>query len=362
MKRVKLVIAYDGTNYCGWQTQPNGMTIEELLNQHLSALLKEDIQVIGASRTDSGVHALGNIAVFDTNTRIPAEKIAFALNQRLPADVVVQSSCEVPVDFHPRKCNSRKTYEYRILNRKIPMPRERFNSLFYYMPLDVDRMKKAAEYFIGEHDFVSFCSTRNQAEDTVRTIYSLTLEKQDDMIVLRICGNGFLYNMVRIIVGTLLRVGTGYYTPEYVGEILDARDRSFAGPKAPAHGLTLVSIEEEAELPAVTYETNKWMEYEVVQKHIATEGYATIILKRCVEQDIERTLIRLCKKVTRNGAKNVYVKDMTGYLKEKSKLGYFIFSRVSEHAPKLMGDGWLETEDILMNQSLGNQNEVETEE
>lgn len=344
MKRVKLIVAYDGTNYCGWQTQPNGMTIEELLNKQLSALLKEEIQVIGASRTDSGVHALGNIAVFDTNTRIPAEKIALALNQRLPADVVVQSSCEVEQNWHPRKCNTRKTYEYRILNRKIPMPRERFNSLFHYMPLDLDKMKKAAQYFVGEHDFVSFCSARNQAEDTVRTIYSLTLEKEGDMIVLRICGNGFLYNMVRIIVGTLLRVGTGLYTPEHIGEILDARDRSFAGPKAPAHGLTLVSIEEETKLPAMIHEINKWMEYELVQEHIVTNGYATIVLHRCVEQDIERTIIRLCKTATRNGAKKVYVKDKTGTVKAGSILGYFTFSKSEQ-------EEWLETEDSLLNQS-----------
>lgn len=330
MKRVKLVIAYDGTNYCGWQTQPNGMTIEELLNRHLSALLKEKIQVIGASRTDSGVHALGNVAVFDTETRIPAEKIALALNQRLPGDVVVQSSCQVADDFHPRKCNSRKTYEYRILNRRIPLPAERFNSLFYYMPLDLEKMRQAAAYFLGEHDFVSFCSARNQLEDTVRTVYSLTLEKQGDMIVLRICGNGFLYNMVRIIVGTLLRVGTGYYAPEHVEKVLDARDRSLAGPKAPAHGLTLVSIEQELKPEPVMYEKNKWMEYCLVQETIASQGCAFLVLMRCAEQDIRRTIIRLCKKATRNGAEKVYVQDWTGMLSDGCRLGYFTFVRIPE--------------------------------
>ena len=122
MKRIKLVVSYDGTNYCGWQMQPRGVSVEAVLNEKLSGLLREEIAVIGASRTDSGVHALGNIAVFDTETRIPADKICMALNQRLPEDIVIQSSCEVPLPWHPRKCNTRKTYEYKILNRKIPPP------------------------------------------------------------------------------------------------------------------------------------------------------------------------------------------------------------------------------------------------
>lgn len=245
MKRVKLVIAYDGTNYCGWQIQINGITVEEVLNKHLSELLGEDIKVIGASRTDSGVHALGNVAVFDTESRIPGEKMSFALNTRLPEDIRIQSSEEVPLDFHPRFCNSRKTYEYRILNRRFPIPTERLYSYFIYYPLDVEKMKNAAAYLIGEHDFKSFCSTRTQVETTVRTIYSLDLTKQGDSISLQICGNGFLYNMVRIIVGTLVKVGMGVYPPEHVKEILDACDRTKAGPKAPPEGLTLIGIEYE---------------------------------------------------------------------------------------------------------------------
>lgn len=245
MKRVKLVIAYDGTNYCGWQVQINGITVEEVLNKHLSELLGEDIKVIGASRTDSGVHALGNVAVFDTESRIPGEKMSFALNTRLPEDIRIQSSEEVPLDFHPRFCNSRKTYEYRILNRRFPIPTERLYSYFIYYSLDMEKMKQAASYLIGEHDFKSFCSTRTQVETTVRTIYSLDLAKQGDIISLQICGNGFLYNMVRIIVGTLVKVGMGVYPPEHVKEILDACDRTKAGPKAPPEGLTLIGIEYE---------------------------------------------------------------------------------------------------------------------
>ena len=142
--RVKMIVAYDGTNYKGWQVQPNGITIEEVLNKNLSNLLGEQIVVSGASRTDSGVHSLGNIAVFDTNTRMPADKIAFALNQRLPEDIVVQGSCEVEDGWHPRYQNSRKTYEYRILNRTFRMPTRRLDTYFYHYPLDVEKMKKAA--------------------------------------------------------------------------------------------------------------------------------------------------------------------------------------------------------------------------
>lgn len=245
MKRVRLIISYDGTNYCGWQVQINGITVEEVLNKALSELLGEEISVIGASRTDSGVHAMGNVAVFDTSTRIPAEKISFALNQRLPNDIRIQKSEEVAADWHPRYCDSTKTYEYRILNRRFPDPLQRFYTHFVYMPLDVEKMKAAATYIVGEHDFASFCSSGSQVESTVRTVYSLDVSKENDVISIRISGNGFLYNMVRIIVGTLMKVGLGVYPPEHVKEIIDARDRYAAGPKAPACGLTLVGIEYE---------------------------------------------------------------------------------------------------------------------
>lgn len=140
--RVKMVVAYDGTNYSGWQIQPNGVTIEQKLNEALQALLGEDIRVTGASRTDAGVHSLGNVCIFDTDTRMPAEKISYALNQRLPEDIVVQDSCEVPDTFHPRFSRSRKTYEYRILNRRFRMPTRRLDTYFYHYPLDVEKMQE----------------------------------------------------------------------------------------------------------------------------------------------------------------------------------------------------------------------------
>lgn len=243
MKRIKLIVAYDGTNYNGWQTQPNGITIEGILNQELTELLGEPVSVIGASRTDSGVHSLGNVAVFDTNTRIPAEKISYALNQRLPEDIVVQDSCEVPPDFHPRRCESRKTYEYKILNRTFPMPLRRYDTYFFYRKIDIGKMRQAAKYFVGEHDFKSFCSVHSQAETTVRTVYGLDVTKEQDIITIRVTGSGFLYNMVRILAGTLLQAGIGERRPEEMPEILAARDRMAAGPTAPACGLTMIGIE-----------------------------------------------------------------------------------------------------------------------
>lgn len=242
MKRVKLVVAYDGTNYNGWQIQPNGITIEGELNRHLSELLSEEIKVTGASRTDAGVHALGNVAVFDTNARMPAEKISYALNTRLPADIRIQDSCEVAPDFHPRFQKTTKTYEYKILNRRFPDPTRRLYSFFYYYPLDVTKMQQAADYLVGEHDFKSFCTAKPDVDNTVRTIYSLEVTKEADMITIRVTGNGFLYNMVRIIAGTLIRVGGGSIEPEQIKEILEAGDRKIAGETARPEGLTLVKI------------------------------------------------------------------------------------------------------------------------
>lgn len=242
-KRVRLVVAYDGTNYHGWQIQKNGITIESELNRCLSDLLKEPIEVIGASRTDSGVHAMGNIAVFDTYARMPGEKVSYALNQRLPEDIRIQKSEEVALDWHPRHRDSRKTYEYRIYRGEFPMPVKRLYSLFTYHKLDVTAMQEAAKYFVGEKDFKSFCQVGAQVESTVRTIYDLTVEEQGPELVIRVTGNGFLYNMVRIIAGTLMEVGQGKKNPEDMPQIIDARNRQAAGPTAPPQGLILLKYE-----------------------------------------------------------------------------------------------------------------------
>lgn len=310
MKRVRMVVSYDGTAYCGWQLQPNGITIEEVLNRELTALLKEPISVIGASRTDSGVHARGNIVVFDTENRMPADKICFALNQRLPEDIRVQRSEEVPADWHPRKANCTKTYEYKVLNRKISMPLERLYAHFCYFNLDLDKMREAAAYLVGEHDFKSFCTVRTQAEETVRTIYSLDITKQEDMITIRISGSGFLYNMVRIIAGTLLEVGMGAYPPEHMEEILDARDRQAAGRTAPARGLTLVSMEYQKELPDWHHRENQYWEYDILQSHIKTEKTAYFVITRCADEELDGILRRNIHHAFQNGAERVYVTDL----------------------------------------------------
>ena len=278
-RRILLRVAYDGTNYHGWQVQPNAKTIEGELNRVLTQLTGEEIQVTGASRTDAGVHALGNVAVFDTVSKIPAEKFSYALNQRLPEDIVIQSSLQVADDFHPRHCDCRKTYEYDILNRTFPLPAYRNTAYFLYGDLDLDAMRKACQAFLGAHDFASFCAAGAQVQTTVRTIYSLEVLEQplavtgrgskpasevtgadpicqptetaaveqsqrspERLMTIRVRGNGFLYNMVRIIAGTLVEVGRGHIRPEEIEGIIAACDRAKAGPTAPARGLRLVEI------------------------------------------------------------------------------------------------------------------------
>lgn len=242
MRRIRLTVSYDGTNYCGWQIQPNGVTIEEVLNKAICKLTGEEIAVIGASRTDSGVHALGNVAVFDTESRIPAERFAYALNQRLPRDIVIVKSEEVSGDWHPRYQDSRKTYEYHIINTKIPIPTKRLYHCFVSFDLDVEKMKEGAEYLLGEHDFAAFCCIRTNARTTVRTIYDLTVEQKGEEITIRVTGNGFLYNMVRIIAGVLIRVGRGFYEPEKVKELLEGAERTREAVTAPPQGLCLMEI------------------------------------------------------------------------------------------------------------------------
>ena len=188
------------------------------------------------------MHALGNVAVFDTNARMPAEKVSFALNTRLPADIRIQDSCEVPMSFHPRFANTVKTYEYKIFNSRFPDPTKRLYSFFYYYPLDVEKMKEAAAYLVGEHDFKSFCTAKPEVENTVRTVYSLEICKEEKLITIRIRGNGFLYNMVRVLIAFLIEVGKGKREPQEVPQLLEARDRNQVPFTAPAEGLYLEKI------------------------------------------------------------------------------------------------------------------------
>ena len=199
-RRICLVVAYDGTNYQGWQIQQNGNTIEAELNRALSALTKEPIEVSGASRTDSGVHARCNYAVFDTAVRMPGDKFSYALNQRLPEDIRVRKSYEVSPHWHPRKCSSKKTYEYRIFNDEFPDPLCRLYTHFTYTKLDIDRMNAAAGYLIGEHDFKSFCSIHTQTETTVRTITDLSVKKEGSLITIRTEGLSFVMTAMFVVI------------------------------------------------------------------------------------------------------------------------------------------------------------------
>ena len=263
MKRILLTVAYDGTGYSGFQAQKSGVpTIERELNRALTELTGVDTEVSGASRTDAGVHALCNLAVFDTESRIPPEKFANALNVRLPEQICVQNSREVPLDFHPRFCDTVKTYDYVIYNAPFPSPRKKRYTHYSYTPFDVEKMRDAAQYLVGEHDFKSFCSIHTQAQTTTRTITEIevierpceaeqTAERVAAMIppfdmdndsgtdpgqarrtvspreiVIRVSGTGFLYNMVRIIAGTLMEAGRGALAPEQIKVILNARDRT----------------------------------------------------------------------------------------------------------------------------------------
>ena len=279
MKRILLTVSYDGTGYSGFQAQKSEVpTIERELNRAITELTGVETEVSGASRTDAGVHALCNLAVFDTESRIPPEKFANALNVRLPGQICVQDSREVPDDFHPRFCDTIKTYDYVIYNAQFPSPRRRRFSFYSYTPFNVDKMREAAQYLVGEHDFRSFCSIHTQALTTIRTVTQVeVIERPCEEeriaetvaagaprlsgneteeapgravavrrkvspreIVIRVSGTGFLYNMVRIIAGTLMEVGRGAIEPEQVRAILAACDRSKAGPTAPPEGLTLV--------------------------------------------------------------------------------------------------------------------------
>ncbi|PKM49260.1 MAG: tRNA pseudouridine(38-40) synthase TruA [Firmicutes bacterium HGW-Firmicutes-7] len=238
----KIIIAYDGTNYCGWQKQIKHKTIEGELIKACSRIFKEPFIIKGSSRTDAGVHALGQAATIETNTQLPPYKLCLALNCYLPKDIVVQGAEEVDFDFHPRYHAKEKTYIYKIYNAKIPLPQESRFSYFYHRPINIERMKEASKYFLGEHDFVAFSSVGGSVKTSVRTLYKCDVVQKGKLIEFTVTGNSFLYNMVRIIVGTLIEVGIGKLEPEEITGIIESRDRLKPGKKSPAKGLTLVEI------------------------------------------------------------------------------------------------------------------------
>ncbi len=242
MRRILIKVAYDGTLYHGWQEAENAETVAGTVRRALYKLTGEDTPVSGASRTDAGVHALCNLAVFDTASPIPGDRFSYALNTCLPEDIRILKSEEVDENFHPRFLRTEKTYVYRIETGEFPDPlRVRY---CWHCPfdLDVEKMREAAAYLRGEHDFKAFCSVHTDVKTTVREITHIDVSREADEIKITVKGHGFLYNMVRIIAGTLAECGRGRFDPGDIPHILESLDRSKAGPTAPAKGLTLMNI------------------------------------------------------------------------------------------------------------------------
>ena len=238
-----LTVAYDGTDYCGWQRQTNGVSIEEVLQKAVDKVNGRSTPIIGASRTDAGVHALGNAAVFDTELGIDADVFAKALNTCLPPDIRIRTSREVPGDFHPRYGECLKTYEYYVQNTSDVIPTLRRTNWYVSYQLDIGAMREGAAILTGKHDFKSFCCPRTGVKTTVREVTAFDIVKDQDALTFHVEGTGFLMHMVRIMVGTLIRVGRGFYGPDHVTEILEARDRTMAGATAPPHGLFLIGLD-----------------------------------------------------------------------------------------------------------------------
>jgi len=240
LKNIKLTLQFDGTAYHGWQIQKNAVTIQELLEKAIFSVTGEAVSVVGCGRTDSGVHAKGYVCNFKVNTPIPAERMPYALNNFLPDDVVCIMAEEVPEDFHAAFSAKGKRYTYYVSNAQFP---DIFTHSWHYRhKLDIEKMQKAAKAFEGTHDFIGFAAAGFTVKTTVRTIYSLIFTKKDNLIAIDVCGNGFLYNMVRIIAGTLCFVGSGKISPDDMEDIIASCDRTRAGITAPAEGLFLSEV------------------------------------------------------------------------------------------------------------------------
>lgn len=242
LRRILLTIEYDGTNYSGWQRQYNGLAVQQVVEEALTRACGEPITVTGASRTDAGVHALGQACHFDTHSRIPPEKYPFVLNTMLPLDIRVHTGREVPFAFHARFMTGCKRYTYRILNSRHGSAIRRNTHVHVPVPLDLESMRRAAHTLLGQHDFAAFQASGGTAKTTVRTMHSVTLERYGDEIVFTIEGDAFLYNMVRIIAGTLIEIGQHRRGEDAFLRAFDTQDRLTLGVTAPPHGLELTHI------------------------------------------------------------------------------------------------------------------------
>ena len=242
MKRILLTVEYDGTNYAGWQRQLNGLAVQQVLEEALQKATKERIVVTGASRTDAGVHALGQAVHFDTESRIPPEKYPFVLNTMLPRDVRVHTGREVPEGFHARFMTCGKRYTYRIVNSRHASAIRRNTHVHVPLPLDLAPMQEAAKLLLGTHDYAAFQAAGGTAKTTIRTITSAELTQLGDEIILTVEGDAFLYNMVRIIAGTLIEIGLGRRTVNAFSEAYATLDRLSLGVTAPPQGLELTKV------------------------------------------------------------------------------------------------------------------------
>ncbi len=246
MRNIKLTIEYDGTNYHGWQSQKNAVAVQDVVVKAIRKLTGEEVRLIGASRTDVGVHAFGQVANFHTYSKIPPERFSYALNSFLPEDIVIKHSKEVDMGFHARFSAVGKKYRYMIFNSDRPSALLRNRAYFVPVPMDLEAMQEAASHFLGTHDFAAFCATGGSAKTSVRTITDISVSKRHDyngdIFEIEVSGNGFLYNMVRIIAGTLAEVGMGKKRPDEIPGIINSRRREMAGITAPAHGLYLVEV------------------------------------------------------------------------------------------------------------------------
>lgn len=240
--RIKLIIEYEGTAYAGWQRQKNGVSVQEMLERAFYEATGEQVTVHGAGRTDAGVHAEAQVAHFDTNCTIPPGKMSYALNMLLPPDIRVRQSMEVTEDFHARFSAKAKTYRYTFYNDIHASALHRNTTTHIHYRLDISAMKAAAAFLRGTHDYKCFCSSGSDVKDTVRTIHRLEITSQEPFLFIDVTGSGFLYNMVRIIAGTLIDVGMKRISPEYVKEIITGKDRTLASATAPARGLTLKEV------------------------------------------------------------------------------------------------------------------------